>query len=52
MDDSAKGRYEMILGRYPLKVLGLTLKWSGNFIEADDGPFKGYLGPMVDMCMF
>ena len=43
MDDSAKGRYNMILGKYLLTGLGLNLKVSEHVIKADDGPFKGYL---------
>ena len=49
VDNSAKGRYDMILGRYLLTTLGLNLKLSDHFIEADDGPFKGSTSPMVDM---
>ena len=41
VDDSTKGRYDMILGRYILTALGLILKLSNHIIEADDWPFKG-----------
>ena len=34
----------MILGREILKKLG--------FIEADDGPFKGFTTPMVDLVTY
>ena len=51
VDESAKGGYDMILGRYLLRVLGLNLKFSDNFIEEDDGPFKGSTSPMVDLFM-
>ena len=49
MDDSTKGRYDMILGRDLLIDLGLNIKFSDNVIEADDGPLKGSKVPMVDM---
>ena len=49
MDVSAKGRYDMILGRYKLSELGLNLKFSGTVIKVDDGPFKGYTTLMVDL---
>ena len=49
MYDSAKGRYDMILGLYHLTELGLNLNFSENFIEADDGPFKGCTITMVDL---
>ena len=48
VDDSAKDRYDMILGRYLLTELGLNLKFSEHVIKADDGPFKGSTAPMVD----
>ena len=44
VDNCGKGRYDMILGRYLLKVLGLNLKFFDHFIEADDVP-----NTMVDM---
>ena len=33
VDDSAKGRYDMILGRNILKALGLNLKFSDHVIK-------------------
>ena len=45
-DDSAKGIYDIILGRY------LSAKVSDHVIEADDGTFKGSAPPMVDICMY
>ena len=39
VDYSAKGRYDMILGRNLLSELELNLKLSDNVIEVDDGPF-------------
>ena len=48
-DESAKGRYDMILGRYLLTALGSNLKFSDLVIEADYGPFKGSTAPMVDL---
>ena len=47
VDDSAKGGYDMILGRYVLTKLGLNLKFSEHAIKADDRPFKGSTTPMV-----
>ena len=49
VDDSDKGRYDMILGRDVLKELGLNMKFSLHVIEADDGHFKGYTTLMVDL---
>ena len=49
VDESAKGRYDMILGRYLLTNLGLNLKFSYHFIEADNGPFKGSTSPIFDL---
>ena len=39
----------MILGRDILTELGLHLKLSDHFIEADVGPFEGYTATMVDL---
>ena len=39
MDDSNKGRYYSILGRYILTVLGLNLKLSDHVIKLDGGTF-------------
>ena len=41
VDDSTKGIYYMILGRYLLTELGLKLKFCDHVIEADNEPFKG-----------
>ena len=49
VDDSAKGGYDVILGRDLLTELGLNLKLSEHVIEAEDGTFKGYTTPMVDL---
>ena len=49
VDDFAKGRYDMILGRCLLIELGLDLKFSENIIEADNGPFNGTATPVVDL---
>ena len=49
MDDSSKGRYDMILGRDILISLWSNLKSSDNVIEEDDGPFKGSTSPMVNL---
>ena len=42
LDDSAKERHDLILGRDLLTELGLNLKFSDNIIKASDGPFKRY----------
>ena len=49
MNDFARGRYYMILGRDILTALGLNLKFSDNLIESDGGNFKGFTAPMVDL---
>ena len=49
VDESAKVRYETILGIYILTALVLNLKFSDNVIEADDGLFKGSTPSMVDL---
>ena len=41
VDDSAKIKYEMILGKNIFTALGLNIKFSDHVIEADDGTFKG-----------
>ena len=48
VDDSTKFRYEMILVIDLLIALLLNLKLSEHVIEADYGPLKGLLSPMVD----
>ena len=40
VDDSVKGRFDIILVQYLLTELGLNLKFSEHVIKADDGPFK------------
>ena len=47
VDDSSKGRYEMILGRDLLTALGLNLKWYDHFIEAYYGFKKGQRHPWL-----
>ena len=49
MDESAKGRHNMILGQDILTELGLYLKFSEHVIKADGGHFKGTITPMVDL---
>ena len=49
MDNSAKGRYDMILGRDLLTELGLNLKFSNHITKANDAPFMGAMAPMVDL---
>ena len=49
MDDSTKGRYNMILGQDLLTELVLNLKLSDHVIEADSEPFKGSTTPTNDL---
>ena len=52
VNDSAKGRYDMILGKVLLTELIPSLKLSERVIEADDGPFKRSTTPMVYLGMY
>ena len=52
VDDSAKGRYDMILGRDILTELALNLKFSEHVIELDDGTLTFSTAPMIDMVHF
>ena len=52
MNDSAKGRYNIILGIDILTQLVLNLKFSDTVIEAEDGHLKGSTTPMVDLCTY
>ena len=52
VDDSAKGRYYMILGRDILTELGLNLHFSDHIIEADYGTFKVSTSAMVDLSTY
>ena len=47
MDDSAKGRYYIILGQDILTESGLNLKLSEHVIKADDGTFKSLQHPWL-----
>ena len=49
VDESDKGRYNMISGKVILTELGLNLKLSEHVTEADDGPFKGSTAAIVDL---
>ena len=49
VDGSAWVRYGMFLGRYLLTQLVLNLKIYAHVIEADDGPFIGFMAPMFDL---
>ena len=49
VDDSGKGRYNIILGRDILTELVLNIKLSEHVIEADDRPLKGSTAPMVNL---
>ena len=42
VNDSAKGKYDVILKQDLLTEIGLNLRFSEHVIESDDGPFKGY----------
>ena len=52
VDYSAKGRYNMILGKYLLTELGLNLKFSEYVLEANDVPFKESTTSVVDLGMY
>ena len=52
VDDSAKVKYYIILGRYLLTSLGLNLKLYDHGIEADGGHFKLSAAPMVVLGMY
>ena len=52
VDDSAKGRYDIIVGRYIWTELVLNLKISDHVIEADDGPSMRSTAPMVYLCAY
>ena len=49
MDEYAKDRYDMILGRYLLIELVLNIKFSEHFIKVDNETFHGSTTPMVDL---
>ena len=49
VEESANGKYDMILGRYLLTSLGLNLKFSGNVMHVGEGPYKWCSAPMVDV---
>ena len=48
VDDSAKGRYKIFIGRDLLAELGLNLKISEHVIKVSDGTFKGFTTSIVD----
>ena len=52
MDESGKGRYDMILGQDILTELGLNLELYVHVIKADDGPFNRSTTAMVDLGMY
>ena len=52
VDDSAKDRYDIILGRDLITALVLNLKFSVRIIEAYDGPLKGSTSLIVDLSAF
>ena len=49
VDDSDKGRYDMILGRYLLTELVFNLKLSEHVIKEYYGPFDRSTTPIVDL---
>ena len=49
MNDSSKGRYDIILCKYISTALGIDIKLSENFSKANDGPLKGSSAPMIDL---
>ena len=49
VDDSAKGRYNMILGRNLLTTLGLDIKFSDRVIVGVERLYEGCSVSMVDV---
>ena len=49
VDDSAKGRFNMILGRYLSTALGLNLKLPKHIIESGDISLKLPTAPIIDL---
>ena len=52
VDDSAKVRYYVVLGRDILPELVVNIKFSEHAIKEGDGPLKGFMAPMVDLGMY
>ena len=52
VDDYARGRYDIILGRCLLTQLGLNLRLSYHVIKSYDRTLKGTTGSMVDLGMY
>ena len=52
MDDSTKGRYDMILCKDLLIELRLNLKSFYHIIASYDGTFKGSLKTIIDLGMY
>ena len=52
VDNFARGRYDMILGRGLWTELVLNIKNSEHVIEADDGPFIGSTAHMADLVSY
>ena len=52
VDDSAKGRYYMILGRDMLTASEINQELSEHVIKAYDGPLKESTAPMVDLSTY
>ena len=52
LDESSKGRYDMILDIYLLIYLGLVIKFYYHVIYADYGPLKGSTESMFDLGMY
>ena len=49
VDESTESRYNMILGRHLFTVQGLDIKFSKHVIIDDNGPYEGFLAPLVDI---
>ena len=49
VDNSTKGRYDMILGRYLLVALVLNLKFYDHIIVGGKEPDEGCSAPMVEV---
>ena len=52
VDESTKGRYDMILDINILVALGLKLKFSDHLVETYYAPLKGYTPLVVDLGMY
>ena len=52
VDDPAKDRYNIILGRDIFTSFGLHLQFSQHAIKGGDRPSKGSTAPMIDLVTY